>query len=444
MKAGKGGRKRRRRGDQEEGKPLVGGDNDNKEESDDHHVHRQEPGRQYRQHKSYYERLLHACGRDLHKQSKVCKSFECQRLIRRIRKVEQQQHQKNYDNRQPPSSVARSRLDERLAAVKRLPLDRVLRECYRRLGIPLLDPKRSLKIGSGSDGEEVDNGVVDDDNNGNNVQEVGVATITSTASPKGATGDDCEDIMTSARTTQTKEEKDQQQDADGAGAQERGSGRCRDGVDDDDDGMMVERILQHKRMREALEKWNDEVTKYRRWCLRRRDREEERGSDIDDNRKNKKKRKRRERDHLASDVISSAHSLFVQLGGDGKDIDEDGEDRMSQDDNDGGDCRHNGRVGSRGTKSRVKKNRPGPKSRKAKAAAIQARAGRRTPDRSLNHKADAATSRIDHEKAGTSHGDKDRQSRQQPRNGKELHPSWEARKTQRSGIVEFQGTKITF
>ena len=33
---------------------------------------------------SYYDRLVHQCQKDLHKQAKIAKTFECQKLIRKI------------------------------------------------------------------------------------------------------------------------------------------------------------------------------------------------------------------------------------------------------------------------------------------------------------------------------------------------------------------------
>lgn len=158
---------------------------------------------------------------------------------------------------------------------------------------------------------------------------------------------------------------------------------------------MLDRIVNHKRMNDTMEKWQEEVAKYRRWCTVRND---------------------------SNKFVSRENSLFVQLGS-----------AATKD----GDT-------SNGNKKR-KKNRHGQRARKAKALALAAKREGRTllPEESINWRAK--------KKAPEDKGDKEKSSPNTPTaksattsNDASLHPSWQARKETKDSIVAFQGKKITF
>jgi hypothetical protein len=77
-----------------------------------------------------YNSLVYMATKAIHKEAKVVKSFECQRIVRKLKQQQQQQQQ---------SSCSSS--DERvLAHVKGLSLERIERVFLQRLGIPNLNP----------------------------------------------------------------------------------------------------------------------------------------------------------------------------------------------------------------------------------------------------------------------------------------------------------------
>jgi hypothetical protein len=113
-----------------------------------------------------------------------------------------------------------------------------------------------------------------------------------------------------------------------------------------EDEELVERMLQHKRMVSTMETWNGKVTEYRRWYLRR----QERASDVPDFATENSKKKK-----------ISSRGMFVCLGG------------ATIEEEEG-----YGYYGPGGDEEDEyaaivqKKNRPGQRTRKAKALAIQA------------------------------------------------------------------------
>lgn len=276
---------------------------------------------------AYYDRLVHTCRKALHKQAKVAKSFECQKLIRQIKET------------------ANAKREHRLERLKQLSLDPVVDECFKRLGI-----KEKTKGGErdGQDG----------------------ATPSKTAEPK------------------SKEQRKA----------------------DEKQAKLVERILAHKRMRDCLEEWSAEVTKYHRWCAR----EEERGERPAKKHRRPDDNKSRGYDKAAIQATEDlSKSLFMQLGDD--------EDQNS--------------------KEEKKKNRPGQRARKAKAAAIQAKKEGRAIDQSLNWRAKKES---DRDRLVEERPNQTTRSKPEPKSNESLHPSWEAQKSKKEGIVAFQGKKITF
>ena len=279
----------------------------------------------------YYDRLIYQCRKDLSKQLKICKSFECQKLIRKVKATDEQNQsdamQQAYEN------------------LKQLPLEPVLDECCRRLGILQLNP-------SGYEPPQT---------------------------------------------------SDAQHDK------------------------WTEKLLQHKRMHQSIEKWSAQATEFRKWCLKLQERAEQ--GEHDSKRKKTDKSSEPKKESDQGDVSSS---LFVQLG-----------------------STTGGQPEASFSQATVKKNRPGQRARKAKAAAIQAKEkGMPAPEKSLNWreaKPHAATQaetngpakfeRYDNQRSGAIAS---QQHQEKPAKEEKLHPSWEAQKSKKDGIVAFQGKKITF
>ena len=202
-----------------------------------------------------------------------------------------------------------------------------------------------------------------------------------------------------------------------------------------DTGWVLERILQHKRMVTSLEHWNDQVTEYRRWCLQQQERAE--GGVITVTR-TKKSRTMDQNNNTSNDInenalIAADHSVFVMLGGD------DGTEDTAA-------AAHDNYYGpaSDGMEP-LKKNRKGQRARRAKAQAVEARKTGRVfqPEESLNWR------------RSKSQPQQQQQQQRQPsrqhqeavvsvKPNEDLHPSWQARKEKKDGIVAFQGKKITF
>ena len=177
---------------------------------------------------------------------------------------------------------------------------------------------------------------------------------------------------------------------------------------------ITDRILQHKRMRHAIDKWHEEVTNYRRWCLQQQEREERRQQGI----------KKPAATILPKSSIPSyttndtpedmqQASVFLKLGSDDAEIHRD----------DAEDGR--------------KRNRKGQRARRAKAIALEARRQGRslTREQSLNWRPKKKREEVAEEPDAAMVEVKPEEP---------LHPSWQARKEQKQTIVAFEGKKITF
>ena len=251
----------------------------------------------------YRKRLLYQCEKDLHKQAKIVKKFHCQKVIRSLKKQENTQMDK------PSTKVEEWR---------RLNLDQVVTECFKRLGV--LDLL----------GEDKQRSIVP--------------------------------------------------------------------VDDE---IKLEKIMSHKVMRAAIEKWSLSIIEFRKW-METHDDETGTGEAINQDINQPE----------LDELVSSSKSLFSSL-----------QEAPSQ--------------------RRKKKNRKGQKARRAKAIAIEARKQGKTIERSSNWR------------DSRSQQQKTQSSKQQPSSTttteeqdqakpEELHPSWHASKAQKTNIVAFQGKKITF
>lgn len=193
---------------------------------------------------------------------------------------------------------------------------------------------------------------------------------------------------------------------------------------------LLEKFVSHKKMVQAMDVWNDKVTEYRQWLLRRRERISAPPDFTNNNKQNKKNKSK-----------NDASDLFVCLGATEEDTDPSlyyGPSSTQNDDDE--------------YASIVKKrNRPGQRARKAKAMAIQAKKEGR-PYKSVNwrekkpDKKNPTTEkpRVTTKQTTIQAAEIASMGKSWKEEGKE-HPSWAASQSQKkSAIVAFQGKKITF
>lgn len=392
---------------------------------------------------SYYNRLHHQCQKDLHKQIKIAKSFECQKLIRKIKESKVDAGSDD-DNRNDVNSKDHiKKMEIKLIKVKELPLEPVVQECFRRLGIEQLNPSFALR--GTMEREENESEAANQDD-----------TIHPSKNADQESNSSSSEEEQAAQPLNNRETEEPTAGAVVVKAQP-----------DTVANWMKDRILQHKRLQSALEKWNDEITEFRRWCLRQDDRKVDflsgNGSKKDATPAQSKKAAKSKKASVsfASSAKSSyddlSNSLFVKLGGDDEpDRNEKSEttrssgnhNRGSYNDPLGGSDNHYGPAGEL-----PKKNRSGQRARRAKAMAIEAKNEGRSIEKSINWRQpkqqpqeqeqhfDRKQGRDMHynQSQNGANGEKQKDDEQQ------LHPSWQAaRKSQQQGIVQFQGKKITF
>ena len=386
-----------------------------------------------------YDKLLYMAKKDMTKHIKQTKTFICQKLIRKLKQQQQQQQQKSSPEDAKASSNSSSiskqnkssKVEDEMKSYKSLNNDIVVQEAVRRLGLIALNPSW---VPNAND---------------------------------EASNDTDQDTIQANK-------------------------------------LMVETILKHKKMEACLEQWNEKVTEHRRWCLRRAEiaasKRQSGGPSVvftDDlyrnskttKRKNKqqqqnqatKKRPRNDGDHQSSTLNLTESSIFCSLGG------EDGSDNNGEENDEdyGMDPASRSAYGPGGDEfyqedGGKKKNRKGQRARRAKALAMQAKKEgrkyestnwrkRKTVDddggnkesAQSQHSRDHRLNNRDHSqwKQGTSHKQNlrhqhssDQQSdrrqqkpkQQETKDAAQHHPSWAAKQAQSTGIVAFQGKKITF
>jgi hypothetical protein len=236
---------------------------------------------------------------------------------------------------------------------------------------------------------------------------------------------------------------------------------------DDPNLAMVNDILTHKRFLQTMEDWNAKVTEYRQWCLsleEKRDRSKEFHAESTNRRNLKRKRQKtgpkgplaageslsKGNSTLNENLAQDPSAMFCTLG-----------------DTAGGPQDGSGWENS--DEKPTKRNRMGQRARKAKAMAIQAKLEGRTDYVSQNWRAPKANKHDDNDNSGddvnhkdTNHNRKSPSSTRERRqaeisrsintndNAKQkqaseaVHASWAAKQAQKTGIVAFQGKKITF
>jgi BUD22 len=348
----------------------------------------------------YYNRLFYKCHKDLNKHAKITKKFEIQKQIRKIKELPSQK------NGAEPMAAKQ---EKKLQQLKDYCTEPIIDECFRRLGIKQLDPTLQFSPCAEANGKAIDTN--------ESLRLVDPIVNSST------------DSSVDHRSLNA-----QVSDLDVVGVEEK--------VENE---WILDRIMKHKTIISALDHWNDEVTEYRRWCLRQQERMDGESSEISE-RSHKKGKKTTK--NGTSDSTMNGSSLFVSLGSGATNGAAPGNfdsDPFCYYGPDGGDD------------STMKKNRQGQRGRRAKAAAIEAKKHGRVlrPEESLNWRAPKTqpeqTRGVD-SKYQISAVRRDAKADASVPSMKssmaipveELHPSWQARKGQKEGIVSFQGKKITF
>jgi hypothetical protein len=384
----------------------------------------------------YYDTLLHMCQKDLNKQAKTTKNFECQKLIRKLKEQDVASASKaaasagTVTTTTNTNAATTNKNEVKLQQLRDLPMEPVIQECLRRLGILTLNPKpKPATSASDKATAPIKPNTKLDLTIETNEVEVEAATINS-------------DKIDDESQNEKKDEEDKKENELSAISKD-----------------WIEKILQHKRMREILEKWIEKVMEYRRWCT-----QQEEGA-MKKGKKNKMRHREEKQEEPTLQAEQLSNSLFVRLGDHPSDDDE-------SDDEDG-----DGDVAEMGDQK--KKNRPGQRARKAKFDAKQLRKEGPVPDSFARWMPSKKTTRHPNDPGGTpnrpSHDagpSQDSSSRmksaipgtdanadahptgaapQRPKPKpagavaeKDMHPSWKASKSQQAGIVAFQGKKTTF
>lgn len=392
-----------------------------------------------------YNKLHHACSKNMHREAKVVKSFECQKIVRAIKaandSVNHQTKQDDGDDGETKEETKKTSkalkrvqtLQHKLDQTKKMDLEVLVQVGLKRLGVLNLDPHMHE--------EDSNNEGTEDSISADNPQNDKSQPQKSKTIPSPQSGD---------KFYQT----------------------------------LLESMLRHKRLSAAMDQLNEKVTEYRQWTMFRQS--ILRGNfDPEDNppgnKRKKKKKQQQESAHTGNDTMvvaggfnsrkrgldlgghEGASGLFIgslsgMMPSEGYDDGVDGNDE-------------DGEGGYYGHQEEKKKNRPGQRARKAKAMAIEARNAGKTWDSSLNWRekkernenqrsthAESRDGGHNYESKGNKGRRKGMDGGAKPKEAQHIattgttwkeegnaHPSWAAAAAQKSqGIAKFKGTKITF
>eukprot|EP00584_Thalassiosira_punctigera_P002104 CAMPEP_0172530830 /NCGR_PEP_ID=MMETSP1067-20121228/4451_1 /TAXON_ID=265564 ORGANISM="Thalassiosira punctigera, Strain Tpunct2005C2" /NCGR_SAMPLE_ID=MMETSP1067 /ASSEMBLY_ACC=CAM_ASM_000444 /LENGTH=425 /DNA_ID=CAMNT_0013315117 /DNA_START=178 /DNA_END=1452 /DNA_ORIENTATION=+ len=308
-----------------------------------------------------YRKLHHACSKHLHREAKVVKSFECQKVVRAIKAANEslsaRAGQDNEDDgevkkdaKNCSKALRRAKaLQQKLDKTKKMDIEVLVQVGLKRLGVLTLDP--SLHEGNA------------DDN--------GAEEITSLDNPRSQR----EKLEVKDISPQIEEEFYR---------------------------TLLESMLRHKRLSAALDQLNEKVTNYRQWTKLREAilRGEDDPADHSTGSKKKKKINQQQgRSNAGNETMvvaggfnsrkrgldlgghEGASGLFIgSLSGT---MPVEGYDEGSKNYGDGGDGEE-ADYGYHGYQGEKKKNRMGQRARRAKAMAIEARSAGKTWDSSVN------------------------------------------------------------
>ena len=408
---------------------------------------RPSPEEQYRlESVDRYEKLSHACSKHLHREAKVVKSFECQKIVRAIKtakdavsvnhpsaeNAENDDDEKNDEDNDKEKNKSAKRIETlqlKLERTKKMDLDVLVQVGLKRLGVVSLDPR----VTPTHDAEH--NNTIDENKDDKKSQK--------TLSPQQ--------------------------------------------LDDPFFQTLLESMFRHKRLSTALDQLNVKVIEYRQWTTRWETMQRGEVNDLEEHPHgggNKKKNKKmnqndtivvatsggfnsRKRGGLDMGGHEGSSGLFIgSLAGhlDAGDGDADDMAGNEEDDDEYGTSK--------------KKNRPGQRARKAKATAIEARKAGKTWDSSMNwrekKKGDNSggldSGKKDYNNSRGGGGTEQNKRNASDRGGSSsvvgvpkaapqhiasmgktwkdegnAHPSWVAAAAQKSqGIAKFEGKKITF
>jgi hypothetical protein len=393
-----------------------------------------------------YNKLNHACSKHLHREAKVVKSFECQKIVRAIKaandSLSEQTGKGDDDNKEKKEIISKAlkriaSLQLKLERTKKMDLDVLVQVGLKRLGVfdLLIHAEQNLGV---------------DDNR------------------KDA----------SMHPGQIRTDESQKRRLDSKASLQ---------FDDPFYQTLLESFLRHKRLSSSLDQCNDKVAEYRQWAMRRevirlwKDNPEE---NLHGGNK-KKKKNNRQGNASGNDTVvvaggfndrkrgldlsghEGASGLFIgSLAGNSTEVYSDGGDHDMEGDEDEYDYQED-----------RKKNRPGQRARRAKATAIEARKAGKTWDSSMNwrerkrdkkrnsHDDGKRTNGLEDEDGGKDYKSREGERKRNKSDGgvvpkaaqhiatmgktwKEegnAHPSWAAAAAQKSqGIAKFEGKKITF
>ena len=99
-----------------------------------------------------FNKLVHACSKHLHKDAKIVKSFECQKIVRSIKSAKEASNDdvgkgtnidgKSEATQMKPKSLTRlETLENKLERTKKLDLEALVQVGLKRLGVLSLDPR---------------------------------------------------------------------------------------------------------------------------------------------------------------------------------------------------------------------------------------------------------------------------------------------------------------
>ena len=348
-----------------------------------------------------YRKLQHACSKQLHREAKLVKSFECQKIVRSIKSAKD-----SVGGDGGVETKAEERLQSlegKLERTKRMNLDALVQIALKRLGVLNLDPNTR-----GKDEEE------------------------SVANP----------------------------------------------TDQDQFFLqLTETMLRHKRLSSAMDQLNGKVADFRQWSKRREGLLSGNGDQDLGHQDRKTTTKTRKRQKLGTKSTNDTLIVAGGFHGRKRGLDLGGHEGASgifigslsgvaADDD------YEWRSGTEGDfdehiapETKRKKNRPGQRSRKAKALAIEAKKAGRTWDSSLNWREKKQEKLENSERSGGKHSGRGGAPRSSETTGtnrrgsmpandvttrKEwkvegnAHPSWAAANANKPTIQEFKGKKITF
>ncbi len=395
-----------------------------------------------------YNKLNHACSKHLHRDAKIVKSFECQKIVRAIKaandSLSDQTGKGDDDNKEKKETISRAlkrieTLQLKLEHTKKMDLDGLVQVGLKRLGVLSLDPRVHAEHNLG-------------------------------------VGDNSIDAPMHPDQIQTDESQNRRLDS-----------KASPQFDDPFYQTLLESILRHKRLSSSLDQCNDKVTEYRQWAMRQEvmRRGEDNPEDNLHGGNKKKKKNNRQGNASRNDTVvfargfndrkrgldlgghEGASGLFIgSLAGNSTEVYSDGGDPDMEGDED-----------EYGSQEDRKKNRPGQRARRAKATAIEARKAGKTWDSSMNwreRKRDKKGNSHDDGKRANGLEDEDGGQDYKSRGGERkrnksdggvvpkaaqhiatmgktwkeegnAHPSWAAAAAQKSqGIAKFEGKKITF